>query len=136
MPSGWSGTPNTTTLRCGSTALSAASRIDTPAGRTATPCALSSTKRPPSSKRATSPLKMGAAQASSPTRAPTSRNTPKMEIPAAYEATLSHVRDVFHGALIAGGCLRDREHDRQVKPTNIFAPTPGGALQEARRLVG
>src|SRR3546814_21107237 len=77
---------------------------------------------------------MGAAQASSPTRAPTSRNTPKMEIPAAYAATLAHVRAVFPGALIAGGCLRDMDNASPVKDIEIFTPHAARAFEEVRRL--
>jgi hypothetical protein len=45
-----------------------------------------------------------------------------MQIPAAYAATLAAVREVFPGALIAGGALRDLDNDRPVKDLDIFAP--------------
>ncbi|MBB3693045.1 hypothetical protein [Sphingomonas sp. BK580] len=45
-----------------------------------------------------------------------------MLIPAAYAATLAAVREVFPGALIAGGALRDLDNGREVKDLDIFAP--------------
>lgn len=45
-----------------------------------------------------------------------------MHIPAAYAATLAAVREVFPGALIAGGALRDLDNGREVKDLDIFAP--------------
>jgi len=45
-----------------------------------------------------------------------------MQLPAAYAATLAAVREVFPGAMIAGGALRDLDNDRPVKDLDIFAP--------------
>jgi hypothetical protein len=45
-----------------------------------------------------------------------------MQIPSAYAATLAAVREVFPGALIAGGALRDLDNDRPVKDLDVFAP--------------
>lgn len=45
-----------------------------------------------------------------------------MQIPTAYAASLAAVREVFPGALLAGGALRDLDNDRPVKDLDIFAP--------------
>lgn len=45
-----------------------------------------------------------------------------MQIPAAYAAILTAVREAFPGSLIAGGALRDLDNGRPVKDIDVFAP--------------
>jgi hypothetical protein len=45
-----------------------------------------------------------------------------MNIPESYRTALMAVREVFPGALIAGGCLRDLDNGRPVKDVDIFVP--------------
>lgn len=44
------------------------------------------------------------------------------DLPATWHISLQKVRDLFPGAMIAGGALRDLDNGRPVKDIDIFAP--------------
>lgn len=43
-------------------------------------------------------------------------------IPQIWKDTLSKIQQVFPGAVIAGGCLRDLDHGKPIKDVDIFVP--------------
>lgn len=54
-------------------------------------------------------------------------------IPQEWKDTLSKIQQVFPGAVIAGGCLRDLDHGKPIKDVDIFVPiysTTDGTLAD------
>lgn len=45
-----------------------------------------------------------------------------MQVPVNWQVVLKKVQEVFPGACIAGGALRDLDHERHVKDVDIFCP--------------
>lgn len=43
-------------------------------------------------------------------------------IPQEWKDTLARIQQVFPGAVIAGGCLRDLDHGKPIKDVDIFVP--------------
>lgn len=58
-----------------------------------------------------------------------------LNIPSAWAETLAQVREVFPGALIAGGCLRDLDNGRPIKDVDIFAPNCSASFDDNYELV-